>query len=128
MANVLRHNILDVSSTVRPTDEDLSTLAKGAGIVFLGAVFSGLVTYGYNAFIARTLGVRLYGVYSLGLYIFNIATLLALIGIHTGVLRHVALYNGSGLHDRTRGIVVSACWITLPASICVGMLLVFFFL
>ncbi len=100
-------------------------LAKGAGLVFLGAVFGNLVTYGYNAFVARTLGVTYFGMYSLGLYMFNIATLFALAGIHTGVLRHVALYNGSGSDRKTKGIVFSGCWVMFPISI-LGAALLFF--
>ncbi|NVM20225.1 MAG: flippase [Desulfobacterales bacterium] len=104
-------------SPIHATQGDLSKLAKGAGAVFFGTIFGSIVTYVYNVYIARTLGSELYGSYSLGLYVFNIAAVVSLMGLHTAILRYVALYNGASKHEKTKGAIISGLSLALPMSV-----------
>lgn len=110
-------------SPVYATQDDLSELARGAGAVFFGTVLGGLVTYVFNIYIGRALGSELYGSYSLGLYVFNIAAVVSFMGLHTAILRYVSLYNGAGEHEKTKGTIISALCLALPVGIATAVIL-----
>ena len=74
-------------------ESSLETIAKGAGIVFIGAVITKLLGFFYRIIIAR-IGVEQYGLFSLGLAIYGIIAAISSLGLYLGVLRYVSYYKG----------------------------------
>lgn len=103
--------------------EEISRVAKGAGIVFSGTVIGGGVSYVYHIFLARVLGPSSYGFYALGLAVFNVASILSLMGMHYGLLRYVALYHGEKDQPRLKGTILSALISVTLVGVLLGGLL-----
>ena len=104
---------------------DLWKLATGGVIILVGIVLGRGVTYFFNVYIARILGSEPYGIYSLGLYIFNMAATISIIGMNTAVIRYVALYRGINKYDKVKGTVLGALFLVLPISILAAVILFF---
>lgn len=96
---------------------------KGAAVIFVGAVFSKLMTLVYRLVIARGLGAEKYGLLMLGLSVFGFATVLSLLGLPSGVARFVAFYKGKKDMARVKGTITSALRMTFPVSVVVGLAL-----
>ena len=73
---------------------NIKKIAKGVLIVFIGTLISKIFSYFYRLIVARYLGPEAYGTLSLGLGILGIASIFAVFGLPTGVLRYVAYYKG----------------------------------
>ena len=101
-------------------------IAKGAGILFIGAIISKALTYVYRLIVARFLGSEPYGLLSIGLAVLSLATVLALLGLDSGTLRFISYYTGKKDEKRVKGTLTSAIKISLPLSIVIGALLFFF--
>ena len=64
--------------------------------------------YVFQVVVARSLGTQLYGLFILGLAVFNVVEMLAEGGFASGVVRFVALYQGEGDRRRVKGTVLLA--------------------
>ena len=104
-------------------EQTYSKIAKGAGILFVGAIISKALTYIYRLIVARFLGSEPYGLLSLGLAVLGVAGVFAGLGLGQGVLRYVSYYRGKKDEKRTKGTLTSAIKITLPLSIIIGVIL-----
>ena len=69
-------------------NKDLSLIARGAGFYFAGFAVSKVLAYVYKAMIARGLGPAEFGVFSIGVSIVGILTLLAALGLHSARIRN----------------------------------------
>ena len=76
-----------------PENKAIKTVAKGAGIVFLGVFISKVLGYLYRMIIAR-IGPEEYGLLSIGIAVVSIISFFPLLGLDLGVLRYVAFYKG----------------------------------
>jgi O-antigen/teichoic acid export membrane protein len=103
--------------------DEITRVAKGAGIVFVGAALWGGLIYLYHIYLARVLGPNSYGLYALGLAVFNILSIVSLMGMHYGLLRFVALYSGERDSCRIQGTILSALWLVTVVSVLSGGLL-----
>ena len=56
-------------------------------MLLLASVFGNGVNYLFMMFLARQLGMEDFGIYALGLTIFNALLLVAIAGIHTGTIK-----------------------------------------
>ncbi len=104
----------------------VKTMAKGAGIGFIGLLLGKAFAYLTRIFIARNLGPDAYGLISMGLAIVNILTTLCLLGLNPGLTRFIAFYMGKRRLDKVKGAIISSFKITLPISIFFSFLLFFF--
>ena len=95
----------------------IKDVAKGAGILFIGVVFSKVFTLIYRIVSARLLLPESYGMLSLAIAVYEICVILVHIGIPTGVNRYVSMYRGRGDERRIKGTITSALKITIPLSI-----------
>ena len=75
-----------------PLSADLFTLAKGTGISFFGEMGHIIITYTYGILIARFMTVNDYGMFFLGITIFNLVALLSLCGLEDGLMRFLGFY------------------------------------
>ncbi len=103
--------------------ESLKTIARGAGIVFAGLFISKILAYLYRLFIARFFGPGDYGLFSIGIAVIGLFTVLALLGLPTGVTRYVAFHNAKGEERKTRGVILSAVLMVLVSSVILSAVL-----
>ncbi len=115
--SIMNSNSTDHQSRVHT--HELTIIAKGAGIVFLGTIIGTGLKYLFELITARYLGVNLFGLFFLGLAVFRIGEILAAAGMQSGILRYVSIFYGRGDWQRIRGtvlfvlrIVILSCLIT----------------
>ena len=92
--------------------QELGTVAKGAGIAFTGKVSGSGIKYFTQIIIARFLGTKLFGLYALGMVVYEVAELLSRMGLPLGAVRYVSIHHGAGDAQRLKGILLQA--ICLP--------------
>lgn len=95
-------------------------VAKGAGITFSGSIAGGVLLYISLLVIARLLGAELLGIYTLGYAIFSFSALLARIGLDSGALRYVSVYNESQDRERIKGILIQSFLVSFLAGSGIG--------
>lgn len=104
----------------------LKTVAKGAGIAFIGLLFGKFFAYLTRVFIARIMGPEVYGLISMGIAIISVFATLALLGFNPGLTRFIAFYRGKKNLEKVKGSIFSAFRISLPISIILAILLFVF--
>ena len=102
-------------------EEPLKTIAKGAGIFFIGLIISKLLNYFYKAIVARFLGPAEYGLLSLGLAIFGIGGWIALLGLNQGAERYIGYY--ANKKSQIKQVISSVIKIGLPFSILIALII-----
>ncbi len=105
---------------------ELFQITKGTSIVFLGILIWGVVNYLFNMYLAQKLNPAVYGVYSVGLAIFNILGIICLLGLDQGLVRYIALYKGEENFQRIKGIIVSSLILVSVFTILISILLFIF--
>ena len=114
MENQLKPTISTVEST--PTfRHNMSAVAKGGGVIFSGKLFLDAVRFVTAFFLARLLGAKDYGMYSLALSAANIGVGLALLGLDAALIRYVAVMVGRKDDE--------SVWGTIQVGVSVAMLL-----
>lgn len=108
-------------------DEDIERsvkgVARGAGILIVGAFASKAIMYFYRLVVARYLGSADYGLLSLALAVFWVSVTFSTLSVPSGVNRFVSRFIGEEKEDRVKGVVVSAAQLTLPMSLVVASVL-----
>lgn len=115
----------DEKVKLSPKDQALKSVARGAGIVFIGVIIGRVLGYLIRMVIARFLGPASYGLISLGIAGVEIATILALVGLPTAIGRYVSYYRAKGEESKVRGIIRSSLSISLPSGVAIGILVFF---
>lgn len=86
-------------------EKALKGIAKGAGILLIGALLGKILGFMYRIIISR-LGTETYGEISLALSLFSILSIIAILGLDTGVLRYVSLFNKEKKKEKIKGTIV----------------------
>ena len=107
-------------------NDALRTVAKGAGISFLGLILSNLILYVNRLVLARFLGVDEYGLMYLGVSILTLVMLFAGLELPSAITRYVPFYAAKGDEKRVRGVFMSVIRITIPLSIAAFVIMFFF--
>ncbi|MCD6368052.1 MAG: flippase, partial [Candidatus Aenigmarchaeota archaeon] len=107
-------------------EQALKTVAKGAGIAFIGLLIGRFFGYLTRVVIARSIGPSSYGILSLGLGIINIFAIFSLLGLSGGLDRTIAFYLGRKKLEKVKGAIISSFKISLPISIFFSLLLIYF--
>jgi O-antigen/teichoic acid export membrane protein len=103
--------------------QDITRVATGAGIVFSGTVFWAAASFLFGLFAARVLGPADFGLYSLGLAVFNVLSILSLCGMDNGLVRFVALFRGENDQPRVKGAILFALFTVTSVGLGIGLLL-----
>ena len=103
--------------------DELNRIARGAGIIFGGRLASVALQYLFVIVVSRGLGAASAGIFFLGFAIIGLAAVVGQMGLHSGVLRYVALYNGIGDGARVKGTIFTALRLAAGASIFIGLVL-----
>lgn len=105
---------------MKPQEPDeLSAILNSSFLIGLGFAVSGLFSMLTRIVLGRLLGPSGYGLISEGLAALSMITVLALLGLQTGVSRFMSR------HDSQTGLVESALAVSLPLSIIVATSLFF---
>jgi O-antigen/teichoic acid export membrane protein len=99
-------------------------IAGQAGFSFAGFLFGQTARFAYNLVVARLLGVEVLGTYALAIAVIQIAEVLALGGLDSGLLRFVSLNSRDPL--RQRAVIGSALKAGMTLSLFVVLLLLLF--
>ena len=103
------------------TSQEITVLARGAGIVFIGTLFGLILKYIFQLIVARHLGAQLFGAFFLGVTIFSILERLSGLGLPNGIVRFVSVFRGQGDQERIKGTILTG----LRFVSVVGLLLLF---
>jgi len=103
--------------------EHLATILKGAGISLAGYLSFLSLNMVFQLLLTRTLGAAKVGIFALALSITDIAVILAIMGLQSGMLRFVALYNGQGDRACTAGAMAAGLRIVVIVSLAAAILL-----
>ena len=109
-------------------EEDSKTLrqmAKGGGVLILGAFATKAIMYFYRILVAQELGADAYGVLSQGLAVFWIFMVLSNLGIGAGIQRRVSEYMGKNQKEKIPGVLWASLTMSLPLSL-LGAVIMFF--
>lgn len=106
--------------------ESLGKMAKGGVIVFAGMLLFTFFEFITRIIIARYTNQNDYGIFSIGLVLLNFFVLISCLGLHTGTMRFIAFYRGSGEYGKVKGVIMSALQLSFIASL-VCFLFFFFF-
>jgi len=105
---------------------ELSSIARGAGLIVFGTAVGALFRYLFQLVIARFLGPGLFGTFFLGFSVFRIAAMAAECGLPNGLVRYVALYHADSDQRRIKGVIFASARIVLVAGLLLSGLLVGF--
>jgi len=86
----------------------LQKLFEGGSMLLFASVFGNGMNYFFMLFLARQLGMEEFGVYALGLTIFNALLLVAIAGIDTGTIKFVSEYRAQGQAAAARRAIATA--------------------
>jgi O-antigen/teichoic acid export membrane protein len=111
---------------IRSLDEEITTTAKSAGIVFFGTVSGSFLRYLFQIIIARHLGTDLFGLFFVGLAVYNVGSMVAAFGLPIGTVRYVAIYDGEKDKKRIKGTISAAGKLAALSGIIVSAFIFFF--
>lgn len=102
---------------------EITAIAKGAGIFFLGTLAGNGLRYVYQLIVARSMGPGVYGSLLLGIAVLQVMQLVADLGLSQGVVRYAAIYQGAGDRPRVKGVILAAGRAVLVSGPLLGILL-----
>jgi O-antigen/teichoic acid export membrane protein len=122
MENHLETNITQVESA-STFKHNMTAVAKGGGVIFTGRMFLDAVRFVTAFVLARLLGAKAYGMYSLALSATNIGVGLALLGLDAALIRYVAVMVGRKDDESVWGTIQVGVSIAMLLSVVSGTLL-----
>jgi O-antigen/teichoic acid export membrane protein len=99
----------------------LLTIARGAGIVFIGTLVGSGLKYAFHIIVARTLGAGLFGFFVLGLTVFTMAEIIAQMGLPQGAVRYVSLFQSRQDQARLKGVILFSARSVVVSGTVVGL-------
>jgi len=102
---------------------ELAHIAEGAGTVFVGRILDGGFRYIYALMVAKILGPKSFGIFMLGFTIISFAAMISRLGLDSGVIRYVSIYNGLDDKKRVKGTIVQALIWSFMAGVLVAVVL-----
>ena len=103
-----------------PLIADGEAIARGGVVVLLASALGNGVSYAFGIFVARTLGPEDFGLYALGLTVFNTLTLIMVLGLDTGMLRFIPQDLIEEGRHRVKSTILTAIFIAASAGIFAG--------
>lgn len=96
------------SNAIEHNSDDLSRIAKGAGITLVGKIIGTGIQFIYLIMIARILGSKIFGLYTLGFTIISLVGVISRLGLEMGVVKYVSKYKGINESGKVKGTIVSS--------------------
>jgi len=102
-----------------PHREDVSTLAWGTGVAFLGGMLASAVGWVTQLSLARLLGPGGFGTYSIGMAMVQIASQVCTLGLAGATIYYLARYSQDA-PAKARDVLVQALAASLAAGLLIG--------
>ena len=103
-----------------------ATVFRGASFLFLNTFLLYVIRFFYRLITSRSLGPYDYGLFSFGLMILGVFSLLGTLGLNNGIIRYISHYQGRNDILRLRGTVLASFFYTLLASTLFATLIILF--
>jgi O-antigen/teichoic acid export membrane protein len=104
----------------------VTKLATSSAALLFASVAGNALSYVFGVFVARILGVEQFGLYALGLTIFNLLVLFAPLGLDIGVIKFASGYLTAGETCRARRMIFNAGVIAIASGLVTGIGLMLF--
>jgi O-antigen/teichoic acid export membrane protein len=105
-------------------DRYLKLLAKSSFFVFISIALSKIFSYGYKVVIARTMGVEIYGLFSLALILIGLFVTFTSLGLIDGLLRYIPYYRGKKELKKVK-FLIRICFVVLLITSILSSILLF---
>lgn len=105
-------------------EKNLGIVARETGITLAGKISSAGLRYITQIVLAHLLGTTLFGIYALGIVIYQIGETFSKIGLQAGATRYVSIYHSTGDTEKLKGVLTQAVVIPFFAG---TIFLMFFF-
>lgn len=102
--------------------QSANKIFKGSAITFFGSLAGKGALYLLLIVLSRALGAEAVGLFVLGLALLNLASIVSMLGLHTGALRYASIYYGSNHRERLKGTVIQAVAYSFAVGIIFGVL------
>lgn len=112
---------LPVASLGVASGHDVRTVVKGGGAVLLASIAGNGLNYALGIFLARSIGPSDFGLYALGVTVFNTLALLALGSMDVGAVKFVSAALSGGRGDDARTTVLQTATLTALIGIVFGL-------
>jgi len=99
-------------------EQSLKKIVKGSVIALIGLFLGKVLGYIY-VLIATRMGVKTFGLISLGIAVTSFLAAIASFGLESGILRYVSFYKSRENLRKVKGIIYSSLLITIPASLII---------
>jgi len=107
-------------------NHNLIAITKGAGFFGFGRIVGKGLNFVITLVLVRFLGISVFGLYSLGLIIFNIFSLIAKLGLDNGSLKYVSAYQSDKDKERTKGVIIQSIILPLISGLIIGIIVYVF--
>jgi O-antigen/teichoic acid export membrane protein len=88
--------------------KSLSIIAKHSGITFAGKISGSGLKYITQIVLARILNPAFFGLYALGIVIYQVGETFSKIGLQAGATRFTSIYRSTGDRERIKGILIQS--------------------
>lgn len=102
---------------------DLDAMMWGANAVLFASAFGNGLNYVFSVFLARALGPMDFGLYALGLTIFNTVSLIVMFGMDTGIVKFVSDHLGRGEKRKAQSVIVQTSLLAVLCAVLGGVAL-----
>ncbi len=113
-----------LESSRTPHREDVSTLARGSGVAFVGGLLASMAGWLAQLLLARLLGPGGFGTYSIGMAAVRITSQISTLGLASATIYFVARY-ATDEPARVRDVLTQSLGASLVAGVLVGSILFF---
>lgn len=88
-----------------PEQKSMNIIAKGAAILLVGAIIGKILSFVYRIILSR-LGEQTYGEISLALALLSILSVIAILGLDTGIIRYISIFNKEENKEAIKGTIL----------------------
>lgn len=113
----------DIKKQFSGTIKDLDTVAKGAGVILAGKFAGSALKYLTQIILARMLGFNLFGIYALGMVIYQAGELFSRMGLQSGSVRYVSIYDAKRDVQRLKGALLGSLKLSFLGGLICGFIL-----
>ncbi len=108
-----------------PLTKMATEIACGGGITFAGRIIGTGIRYCSQICAAWLLGVKLFGIYSLGMAFYQLIGLLAELGLEEGGIRYISIYRDQNDIKKLKGVLLSVIKLPFIAGCILGCIVFF---
>jgi len=110
-----------MNNQTQEINRELTTITKGAILFSSGHILGVGLSFIITLVLVRFLGASIFGLYSLGLVVFGIFSIIARFGLNNGSLKYIAVYRGVEDKKRVKGIIIQSIAFPLIWGSIIGL-------